>query len=119
MSQFLHRIELADVAYCAHQEPIRPPDAQELIWALCGRISVKFGGDVGWAFTTEDSETISIPERQDRRPDGVPYSRVGVVLHECAHVLAERQYGPDIEPHGLEFCETFGEILFAYDRYGA
>ena len=45
-----------------------------------------------------------------------PYQFLITLLHEIAHFLTYKHFGPKIKPHGPEWKQTFGTLLQAFIR---
>lgn len=112
VSRALWRLDVGHLAWAAHTMPVSPDEAAGLLRHLCGPIVVTFRGYRGRA--RRDGSCVTMPSVAGVRPDGAPYLRLGIVLHEAAHVLAFRRYGRRIAPHGREFCETLAQLLREY-----
>lgn len=115
VSKHLYALGVGHEAHAAHQIPVTPRDAQEIISRFCGTDTlVAYRGRRGRANWRRN--TITLPAAAGTWPTApsVPYLRLGIVLHEVAHILARRKHGRGIKPHGTEFCRTFANLLREY-----
>jgi hypothetical protein len=94
----------------AHATPITRDAAAALVEQIVPGAAVVFRGKKGKA--NRDAHRVTLPAREGLRTDGAPYLRLGIVLHECAHMLCSSY----ATPHGSMFCRTlFGLVK----RHGA
>ena len=107
VSRTLYALGVGAEATAAHAMGISAVEAQSIVTRLCG-IDPSFRGYRGRA---KKRGAVTLPAAQGSRSDGVPHLRLGIVIHECAHILAWREHGPRIRPHGAEFCATFAKLL--------
>ena len=112
VSRRLWQLDVGDLATAAHTMPITPTEAQDLIRQLCGPLPVTFRGYRGRAYRPRGlrQSRITIPSAAGVGPDGVPHLRLGIVFHECAHILTYREW-PGASPHGERFCQTLARLL--------
>ena len=117
VSRLLRQAGMGPQAVAAHATPITREFAIVLTELITG-ITPIFRGYRGRANKPNSRHVrghISLPAPSGVRYDGVPYLRLGIVLHECAHILAWRSsVGTKIRPHGEKFCETLAELLRVY-----
>jgi len=109
VSKELYRRGVGHLAHAAHMLPITPDEAQQIVSDLLGsNVSVKFRGYRGRALRS--GKRVTLPAASGVRSDGAPYLRLGIVLHEVAHILTFRKH-PHSAPHGEHFCYQFAKLL--------
>lgn len=98
----------------AHSTPITRENAYELIKKLALRYSIKnllvewiAGRFKGRGGKKKGRPFVQLPTEAG---SGVGYLRVGLVLHEFAHVIRETSANPGM-PHGREFVATLDKLL--------
>lgn len=114
VSRMLYRLGVGAEAHAAHMMPITPSEAQDVIKRFCPLTKVTFAGVRGRAARSGAHVTMPRAAQGETRHDGAPLLRLGIALHECAHVIAyaqARRAGRTIQPHGRAFCETFAQLL--------
>jgi hypothetical protein len=109
VSRELWRRGVGALAVSAHAMEVTPDEAQDIIKRLVPKAAIAFRGYRGRA--KRSANRVTMPARGGVRTDGVPHLRLGIVLHECAHLLAWEKYGRGIRPHGEEFCIVFARLL--------
>lgn len=88
-----------------HATPINRYQAEALVYQLVPSVTrLTFRGYRG-RWTT--GNRITLPARPGVRWDGIPYLRVGIVLHECAHALSDHR-------HGIKFCQALAALVKQY-----
>lgn len=107
-----------DLCKKAHSTPISRSEADQLTLKLIGKLP-RYHGKRGWAHSKTLTITLPFHGYHDRqvRADGVIYLRLGLVLHECAHIMVYKKYhanGRRVFGHGKEYCEEFGKLLCDY-----
>lgn len=114
VARALYLAGVGHLAHAAHTMAITPEDATQTIREILGaQTMIAFRGYRGRARKGHPYR-VTMPAASGARPDGAPHLRLGIVLHECAHVIAWSRYGWSIAPHGREFCDTFAELLRRY-----
>ncbi len=108
VSQYMLMLDAYTECKKAHSTPILPSDATLLCVRYTG-IFPQYRGYRGRA----GKNKITLPARLGDRPEGIPYLRVGIVLHEIAHTLTARKY-TRVSPHGIEYCREFAKLLKEY-----
>lgn len=117
VAKFFISIHRGEELRMLHATPISKAAAIALCFRMTGLIPA-FRGGRGRA----NHKRISLPNVSPGilRPDGVPYLRLGVVLHECAHTLdirelvAGRIERKTWKPHGITFKLKFLELIKSY-----
>jgi putative metallohydrolase (TIGR04338 family) len=72
-------------------------------WSLPEAID---GRSLKWAWA--DKSVVFMPKWARRE---------GILLHELAHTITRREYGPNVEGHGWQFCATYLKlVLFMMGR---
>jgi hypothetical protein len=113
VSRELWRRGVGHLATAAHQMPVTPDEAQSLIRQYCPTAFFSgFRGNRGRAYRPSGlrAARITLPAARGNRSDGVPFLRLGIVLHEIAHIRTYRNYRR-VPPHGEEFCIEFAKLL--------
>lgn len=92
-----------DLGRCvrSHLTPISEADARKLVASISPTLPVRFGSSTGRAYPKP--YRISLPRERNGR------LRVGVVLHEIAHIIEHQMYRT--MKHGRDFCSSFSVLL--------
>lgn len=92
--------------------PFLPAGSLEVIgeWLRVDNLSIKLTSGRGQrlgAYKREASgmQTILLNRNQD------PYSFLITLVHEIAHMQARKLYGRHVQPHGLEWKQTYSRLI--------
>lgn len=103
---------MAEKARRTHLTPMEPDQMVLLTRAILGKVTpVIFRGKR--AYARYKCETIIYSKTNFYHPTwGIQSHRLGVVLHECAHILNFREHNGRLpKPHGVEFSKVLRKLI--------